>query len=403
MNQFFINFHIRSEECTAAFVKNTNDNYLNVKLNTANTISYSHIEELVAWHDQIIAQVKDVVKKEFVTLNYVFDDNLFPNLEQKIMVNKLNCQNTSCDSKILAELFNKKNSTLMQANVLEDFLTSSPINYMMQKNEIIKEYKDIPQNRVAETITQYLSVFKTNLNPVSLNDFKAVFSANIPNCKTNYFLQSQVVASSMKSIPTASLVVDIQADYISFFVVKNGAILTYKKLPLGYNLLDNNNQLNNLEIIKYQIKNNTANVENEVVEESLIPTLKGIFKQYSAFKNSLLNELLKYTIISFKNPLINQLSHIAFTGQLAWLVKDIEETFFARFNKHNMTIQSLENVNNFRLFTIQDAILEQVVLNTNNQKLESIQNNTVLSKIDYMHPKSKNNIFNKLIGLLHFR
>ncbi|MFV8470475.1 MAG3720 family protein [Mycoplasma sp. 654] len=397
MKKYFINFHIRTNECSFAFVNNTNDNYLNVKLNAKNIISYSHSSDLVSWHDAIIAQVKDIVKKDFVTLNYVFDDNLFPNLEQKIMVNKLNCQSASYDSRILAELFTQKNVKLTKANVIEDFLTSFPINYTMQKNEIIKEYKDIPKNRIAETITQYLSVFKTNLIPNSINDFKALFSANIPNCQTNYFLQSQVLAASMKSIPTSSLVVDLQADYIAFFVVKNGAILTYKKLPLGYNILDN------LEIIKYEIKNRNTNDNIEATEESLIPMLEGISQRYSAFKNSLLNELLKYTMTSFKNPLINQLSHIAFTGQLAWMVKNIEETFFARFNVHNMTIQSLNNDNNFRLFTLEDSILEQVVLITNEHKVESIQNNTVLSKIDYTHPKAKNNILSKLFSRFHLR
>lgn len=401
MKKYFINFHIRTNECSFAFVNNTNDNYLNVKLSTSNHISYSHPSDLVFWHDDIMSQVKEIVKKDIVTLNYVFDDNLFPNLEQKIMVNKLNCQSTSYDSRILAELFAQKNATLTKANVIEDFLASFPINYTMQKNEIIKEYKDIPKNRIAETITQYLSVFKTNLN--SINDFKICFSANIRNCQINYFLQSQVLAASMKNIPTSSLVVDLQADYIAFFVVKNGAILTYKKLPLGYNLLDNGNQLDTLEIIKYQVKNRIKNEDNEIVEESLIPALEGIDQRYSAFKNSLLNELLKYTMTSFKNPLINQLSHIAFTGQLAWMVKDIEETFFARFNKHSMTVQSLDNDNNFRLFALEDSILEQVVLITNKNKVEAIQNNTVLSKIDYAHLKAKNNVLSKLFSRLFSR
>ncbi|MFV8499776.1 MAG3720 family protein [Mycoplasma sp. VS424B] len=401
MKNYFINFHIRTNECSFAFINNTNDNYLNVKLSTTNHISYSHPSDLVSWHDDIMSQVKEIVKKDIVTLNYVFDDNLFPNLEQKIMVNKLNCQSTSYDSRILAELFAQKNATLTKANVIEDFLASFPINYTMQKNEIIKEYKDIPKNRIAETITQYLSVFKTNLN--SINDFKACFSANIPNCQINYFLQSQVLAASMKNIPTSSLVVDLQADYIAFFVVKNGAILTYKKLPLGYNVLDNSSQLDTLEVIKYQVKNRIKNEDNEIVEESLIPALEGINQQYSAFKNSLLNELLKYTMTSFKNPLINQLSHIAFTGQLAWMVKDIEETFFARFNEHNMTIQSLDNDNNFRLFALEDSLLEQVVLITNEHKVEAIQNNTVLSKIDYAHPKAKNNVLSKLFSRFFLR
>ncbi|MFV8468732.1 MAG3720 family protein [Mycoplasma sp. MV126] len=401
MKKYFINFHIRTNECSFAFINNTNDNYLNVKLSATNHISYSHPSDLVSWHDDIMSQVKEIAKKDIVTLNYVFDDNLFPNLEQKIMVNKLNCQSTSYDSRILAELFAQKNATLTKANVIEDFLASFPINYTMQKNEIIKEYKDIPKNRIAETITQYLSVFKTNLN--SINDFKACFSASIPNCQINYFLQSQVLAASMKNIPTSSLVVDLQADYIAFFVVKNGAILTYKKLPLGYNVLDNGSQLDTLEVIKYQVKNRIKNEDNETVEESLIPALEGINQQYSAFKNSLLNELLKYTMTSFKNPLINQLSHIAFTGQLAWMVKDIEETFFARFNEHNMTIQSLDNDNNFRLFALEDSLLEQVVLITNEHKVEAIQNNTVLSKIDYAHPKAKNNVLSKLFSRFFLR
>ncbi|MFV8400964.1 MAG3720 family protein [Mycoplasma sp. 005V] len=403
MKKYFINFHIRTNECSFAFVNNYNDNYLNVKLAAQNQISYSHPSDLLTWHEQVLTQVKEVVKKDNVTLNYVFDDNLFPNLEQKIMVNKLNCQNTSYDSKILSELFTQKNDTLIKAHVIEDFLNDFPINYTMQKNEIIKEYKDIPKNRIAETITQYLSVFKTNLPLSSLNDFKAIFSANILNCKTNYFLQSQILAASMKNIPTSSLVVDLQADYITFFVVKNGAILTYKKMPFGYNMLDNDNEFNNLQIIKYQVKNQFIN-ENDLEEEpSLVPTLNGISKQYSAFKNSLLNELLKYTMISFKNPLITQLSHIAFTGQLAWMVKDIEEMFFSRFNEHNMTIQSLNNDNNFRLFTLDDSILEQVVLVTNENKAETIQNNTVLSKIDYTHPKAKTNLLSKLFSRFNLR
>ncbi|SJZ64822.1 MAG3720 family protein [Mycoplasmopsis verecunda] len=399
MKKYFINFHIRSNECFCAFIKNISNNYLNIKLNTNSQISYQNVTELTTWHDEVMSEVKNIINNEQLIINYVFDDNIFPNLEQKIMVNKLNCSKISCDAKTLHDLFDKKNQLLAHSKTIEDFISTSPINYMMQKNEIIKEYRDIPKNREAETITQYLSTFSTNLND-KLNDFKSIFSPKIPNSKINYFLKSQILSFNIKDMPTNSLITDIEQNYISYFVVKNGSVLTYNKIPYGYGLLQHYLNDDHMSKLKYLIKHSQEHITQDLSQEEILE-IKAISKIYNEYKNVLLQALVQHIIKSYKNPLISNLNHIAFTGQFAWMVSDIEKTFFTHFNKYNMIVQSINNASNFKLFALEDIILEQVVLATNNSRKETIQNNTIMSKIDYTHPKAKSNFISKFMSKIN--
>ncbi|WLP85172.1 MAG3720 family protein [Mycoplasma seminis] len=396
MSKYFANFHIQNNECNFSLIKNTYENYLNVKFPIQQQINFENINDFILWHQDVINNIKDIIKKEKLVLNYVFDDELFQNLEQKIIVNKLNCQSISCDSATLSKLFDEKNTTLKQANVIEDFITTSPINYLMQNNEIIKEYKSIPSNRIAQNITQYLSIFKTNLNIAQLNDFKAAFKHDLNNCEINYFLRTQVLANGLKQNPNASLLVDLQPNYIAFSVVKNGAILSYKKIAKGFKSLDIASQ-GNLSKIKYLI-NSQKNDTNMSQDEEMLFDANKLASYHNEFKTMLFNSLSQYIALSFKNPLINNLNHIAFTGQFAWMVKDIEQTFFSLYNKNNMSVSILANNNNFKLFELDDKILEQVVIATNNQQIEMVQNNTVTSKIDYTHQKSKHSAFTRFIN-----
>ncbi|WP_324673218.1 hypothetical protein U5U50_01375 [Mycoplasma sp. 888] len=397
MNKYIANYHITDTNAEFVLVKYQNNNYFNVLSRTSEYNSFDIIT-FDAWYRQAAVATKTVVNDSELELNVIFDDNLFANLSFSRFINQLDNNNNLINSSEVE----KSLENLMQKHIkfsnLENFISSPTINWTTVKGDISKEYANVPTDREHTKINQVFSLFDTSLDRTNLEMLKEMFTKpySKTNLKVTFYLKSQLVASKITDTAVQSIAVDLNKNYLSLFVVKNGKIFNYKKydnISLNYlvNKLANHLKVNNqlvANMIDYHIR--LDEFSNGFDEDAEV--YKFVVAKYNEFKKHLSNLVLDFYNLNRKHLDLSNLKNLIVNSENEFIANDLKESFNNNFNQ--LRVQNLLADNAFTLFALENKLIQQAILQSNNMLIEKDQNHTIISRIDYS--RSKINIFAKI-------
>ncbi|QNM93715.1 hypothetical protein H9M94_00345 [Mycoplasma sp. Pen4] len=410
MEKYFANFHVSSNFSNFSLINYKNNNYFHIELKEIqNSISFVNADTFLLWYREVIRIMHSTLKNKCeLTVNIVFDDNLFNNLSHTVYLNTLKSSGIETNNiDNLEKLFNSRIQALKKSQILEDLVTLQPIWYQTQNNQIIKEYKQIPQNKKFDTLSQYLSVFKTDYSSIEIKHLKDILFSLKSKAKLNVYVKSQITAMDFYASDNETLVVDLNWNYLTLYVVKNGTVLTYEKINKGIanfvNFVSQKYKLDKkcvLNMMRYEALEQDSNAETYPNDK----TYQDIIAQYQNFKQQILSYINSYYQTKcLKSAFINKLESLAFSGELAWMIKDLEVAYSEKANFIKLNLVKTNEEDNFTLFALEDKIIEKVTIVTNKLITEINLNNTIASRIDYTHEKSQKTFFTRIFKHLIMR
>ncbi|WP_036464748.1 MAG3720 family protein [Mycoplasmopsis sturni] len=380
MNLSVANVYLGLNKIHFILVKENNGDYFLDKQIGELFFDYQNKNELQK-HLYKIAQVLNSLESK-PNLNLILDDDFFTTLN-------FHTYNTFIQH---GEITNFENFNIKQ-------LIINNIEYQTQKNDLhllgeiinyefilswkgtTKTYYQFPYSRKFEKLkarSSYFTIANTDPNYELLSWFLA-----LPNNKVHIILKSQIYAALMTE-SNLNLSVDINGNYFTLSLVKNGAILKYEKLIVGTNNLisDVATILNKSQNLVLPQINYVLNFANPKMLSDL--NLKLVANEVDTFL-----KMLTLTISDFVNQNTidsKRLNSVSFSGELESLNNRLQSLSY--FEKLGFTKVGVRT-NKKSIYQIQNTISGAIFFVNSFINNQQNPTNTISSHFDLPQKKQK--------------
>ncbi|QCZ36544.1 MAG3720 family protein [Mycoplasma nasistruthionis] len=403
MNKHIAVFHLQKQSCNFELVNFNNSSYFYVPLNNdvlLNKITFYSWKEWYQWYKAIVFQIKQLSNLQVAI---VVDDDLFKSISCEVKINNFT-KNPRYN--YVNGFFEVDKQFQTQKQELNTLFNISTLKYSTLLNGIEKDYLHFPHDREFTSLKEYHSLLSAK-NSQDWSVIKQLLQLNLKENQVKIYLKSQVNASHYPDLAKQAVVVDLNDNYLGIYACYNKSIIYYDKIDFDFdNILTKMANTNHISIklLKDFLRNlqlqdfsefdlNTYSFglynPNYLDESYEVDLQNQLIEDYKKFIDGILNFIYKNVKKIQAIQLINNLQFISFTGNA--LFTNLVKQLFLKNHQSDLEIElsviDLNKNSGNMLFELEDSIIQQTILMSNNMEVESNQNNTVASRIVFALPK----------------